>query len=125
MNNRNKHTFGIPYKPVLVDREIPRRDSVTLKENLVEVAYVNGVKTTCHFMKYAHSTIEAAVKKDNGDEYWYCHGILHRDGDGCAVIQSGDKFWYKMGLLHRDDGPAIVRANGDVEYYRNNERYYV
>jgi hypothetical protein len=124
MNRKPKLSFGAPYKPILTDKEIPVRKGVPLKENLVEVANVNGVRTTCHFMKYVHSTVEPAITKDNGDYFWYDHGKLHRDGDEPAVYQNKDKIYYKHGKIHRDDDkPAVIRANGTLEYFKEGVRY--
>ena len=56
---------------------------------------------------------------NDGDEYWYKNGILHRE-DGPAVIRLNDsKIWYKNGVYHREDGPAIIREHGSEEWWIN------
>jgi hypothetical protein len=104
------------------NRELPYKKNIPIKETMVEIVSWRDVKTTCHFMKCLHSTVEPALEKANGDKYWYRMGLLHRDG-GPAVTQAGDEFWYINEKLHREDGPAIIRKNGTKEWYINNKRH--
>ena len=55
------------------------------------------------------------------NQIWYQNGLIHRDGDKPAIINSnGDKYWYKNGKMHRDeDNPAIIFTNGEKKWYKN------
>ncbi len=110
------------YQPIY--QNLPSRTHVPLKEDLVEFVSIKGLKTECHFIKYAHSLVEPAIKVENGDEYWYKNGVLHRQG-GPAVSHGGDRLWYKDGTLHREDGPAIERTNGVLEWFMDNKRHRI
>ncbi len=56
---------------------------------------------------YLHCNSGPSIIYNNGSQYWYQYGKLHRDG-GPAFINKSDQFWYQHGLYHRDDGPAII-----------------
>lgn len=49
-----------------------------------------------------------AVIKKNGNDIWYKHGLIHRDGDFPAIKVGNRLCYYKEGLRHRDNGPAII-----------------
>jgi len=57
---------------------------------------------------------------NNGDQFWYKEGVLHRDGDQPAVIYAnGDQEWFKEGNRNREgDRPAIIFADGDHEWWK-------
>jgi hypothetical protein len=41
-------------------------------------------------------------------EYWYNHGLLHRERDLPAYVNYyGDSVWYKNNKIHRVKGPAV------------------
>jgi antitoxin component YwqK of YwqJK toxin-antitoxin module len=56
---------------------------------------------------------------------WMIDGLLHRDDDLPAIIMSdGTKIWYQKGQIHRgDDKPAIVKANETQVWYQNGVMY--
>ena len=56
----------------------------------------------------------------DGNQQWYEHGNLHRDGDLPAVIEvDGTLKWFWRGKAHRDgDLPAIIRADGTQEHWQ-------
>ena len=65
--------------------------------------------------------VEHKVKRvdENGNQFWFESGQLHRE-DGPAIIwANGAKHWYKNGKCHRKDGPAIIREDGSLEWYKN------
>ncbi len=68
---------------------------------------------------------QPAIIRANGDQEWYVNGELHREGDQPAFIRAnGDREWYVNGKLHRDgDQPAIICANGDQEWYVDGKRH--
>ena len=59
---------------------------------------------------------------ENGGEFWYLDGKLHRE-DGPAVKWTcGSKFWYINDELHREDGPAIEYADGAKSWHINGKK---
>ncbi len=60
------------------------------------------------------------IRHNDGDQYWYQNGILHRHG-GPAVIDDGDQYWYQDGKQHRDGGPAVIYSNGAQYWYQHGE----
>lgn len=64
----------------------------------------------------AHREDGPAVEDENGWQYWYKHGQLHRDGDQPAlitnIVDNGELVfhheWYKDGQRHRENGPAEI-----------------
>lgn len=120
---QHTHTPNRPRKPdvkFIIENgvKIPVKKGVHLKENTVEHIYLKDVKTTCHYMKYLHNTLEPAVQKSNGDFFWYDHGVLHRE-NGPAVMHNNTIMWYNKGVVHREDGPAIIRKDGKEEFWVN------
>jgi hypothetical protein len=63
-----------------------------------------------------HNEFGPAVQYQNGTDFWYINGKLHRL-DGPAIDYFHYKKWYVNGELHRLDGPAIEWANGDKEWW--------
>jgi hypothetical protein len=63
--------------------------------------------------------ITGTWKSDDGIEYHYRDGKLHRDDGPAIVCPNGRQCYYRDGKLHRDDGPAIVCPNGEQHYYRD------
>ena len=59
----------------------------------------------------SYKTYEVCVH-DNGDEFWYLNGKLHREDGPAIVCRDGYKEWCLNGKPHREDGPAVI-ANGD------------
>ena len=67
---------------------------------------------------------EPATIYNNGNKFWYKHGLVHRDNDKPAYeYRDGSKFWYKKGKCHRENGPAIIDGNGEKQYYLNGIYY--
>ena len=61
---------------------------------------------------------EMTVDED-GTEYWFLNGLLHRE-DAPAMIESdGSQRWYLNNQLHRTDGPAVILANGTQKWFLN------
>lgn len=60
-----------------------------------------------------------------GNEYWFKHGLNHRDNDKPAKIHAdGTKIWYQNGLCHRNnDLPAIIYSDGSQCWYQNGKRH--
>ncbi len=60
-----------------------------------------------------------------GNQYWYFHWKLHRDGGEPAYVSANGKHreFYKFGNLHREDGPAKELADGGYEYFLNGLRH--
>lgn len=56
---------------------------------------------------------------DDGAEYWFKNGQLHRVDGPAISYENGTQFWYRNGLKHRTGGPAVIRANGIVEYWKH------
>ena len=40
-----------------------------------------------------------------------------------VVVDDGDQYWYLNGQLHREDGPAIIYADGDQRWYLNDIKF--
>src|ERR1700753_3724903 len=61
----------------------------------------------------------------NGDRIWIKDGLIHRDNDLPASINTcGDQEWWINGKRHRDnDLPAIVTITGDQEWFKNGKRH--
>ena len=59
---------------------------------------------------------------DDGDEYWWLNGKLHREDGPAIEYANGDKSWYLNGKLHREDGPAIEYASGDKCWWLNGKK---
>ena len=60
-------------------------------------------------------------KDEDGNQYWYLNGKLHRE-DGPAVIwANGNKFWFLNGKCHREDGPAYISSDGTQAWWVNGE----
>jgi hypothetical protein len=60
-----------------------------------------------------------ALRRLNGDKWWYRHGRLHRVDGPAIEWANGDKGWYRKDLLHRGHGPAIRNADGTRIWYRH------
>ena len=56
-----------------------------------------------------------------GDEYWYKHGLHHRDNEPAVTLSIGTKVWFKNGVRHRFGGPAIIYSDGSMGWYENRE----
>lgn len=71
-----------------------------------------------------HRTDGPAIENENGDQYWYSEGALHR-ADGPAVIcgKGNVQAWYVHGTCHRAYGPATVYADGSTHWFVNGERH--
>lgn len=54
---------------------------------------------------------------ENGNEFWYKDGFIHREDGPAAIYYEGTKCWHREGWLHREDGPAIIRASGTKEWF--------
>ena len=51
-------------------------------------------------------------------------GRLHSfDDQPAQLLPSGQERWYRHGVLHRDGGPAIVHANGSTKWYQDGRRH--
>lgn len=55
----------------------------------------------------------------NGNQYYLCHGVLHRDDFPAVIASDGSEYYYQNNKLHRDFGPAIILADGSHWYYCN------
>jgi hypothetical protein len=67
---------------------------------------------------------EPAIIYDDGDMYWFKHGLKHRDNDLPAIIWSnGVKYWCKQGKIHRETNAAVIRPNHIKGYWLNGEEY--
>jgi hypothetical protein len=64
---------------------------------------------------------------DDGTRMWYdTNGKLHRDGDLPAdVCRYGSQYWYQHGIRHRETGPAVIWSDGDVQFWLNNDEYSI
>lgn len=47
-------------------------------------------------------------KYNNGSEFWFLDGNLHREDKPAVIYRSGTKYWYFYGKKHRVNGPAII-----------------
>jgi len=54
-------------------------------------------------------------------EYWQ-NGKRHRVDGPAMITENGDEFWFFEGMLHRKDGPAVRYADGRLEYWNHGER---
>ena len=74
-------------------------------------------------VKFADGT--SYVRYNDGDQYWYRNGRVHRDGDQPAAIWAdGRQAWYRDGQQHRDgDIPAVIWADGEQRWYKNGVQY--
>jgi uncharacterized protein (UPF0216 family) len=59
------------------------------------------------------------VIDDNGNEYWYLNGKLHREDGPAAIYADGTQYWFRNDELHREDGPAITYRDGTQNWYSN------
>lgn len=64
------------------------------------------------------------VSSNKGTQRFYDeNGELHRDNDEPALICSyGSQYWYKHGLQHRDRGPAVITPT--YEEWRQNGKFH-
>lgn len=94
--------------------------------------YPNGMKLWMTKRGYLHrENGPAYVNTATGEERWYYHNVLHREGGPAVTRRDGQQFWYQGGVLHREDGPAIICAvnlfhvnHPNYErYMRHNPRY--
>ena len=74
------------------------------------------------YKEVLHNIKGPALIMEDGSEFWYKEGVIHRNGDVPAVTTKVGKYWYKNGKYHRENGPAIVYNNGKKEYYLNGVR---
>ena len=64
--------------------------------------------------------IEYTVKVyDDGSNYWFLNGKLHREDGPACELSDGSKSWYLNGKLHREDGPAVEYFSGQRFWYLN------
>jgi len=53
------------------------------------------------------------------------NGEYHNDGAPAVIWSDGDEWWYKHGLLHREDGPAMCNPktlNHNVWYFEGDRK---
>lgn len=51
-------------------------------------------------------------------------GKLHSEsGQPAVVYADGTQWWYQHGMVHREDGPAVVFPDGTEEWWQNNKRH--
>jgi hypothetical protein len=94
--------------------------------NIYGPAVVRENAKEWHINGELHRIDGPAVKYDDGDEYWYVRGKLHRENDKPSIILSdGSKFWHRYGKLHRDVGPAIIREDGGKEWFIDGARHRI
>ena len=66
--------------------------------------------------------IKPRIIDNEGNKYWFVHGIPHREGGPATVMTNGTEFWYNRGKLHRTDGPAVTYRNGFALLYIENKK---
>jgi len=60
------------------------------------------------------------LKIINGDQFWYCDGVLHKEFGPAVIYKNGTREWYEHGVRHRNDGPAVIcMVKGVREWWRN------
>lgn len=65
----------------------------------------------------------AIIWKDDGEQLWYQHGVLHREDGPAIEFADGSKEWYFRGLMHRIGGPALEDIYGNDEWCLNGQCY--
>jgi len=56
----------------------------------------------------------------NGCKRWYKNGLMHRDNDLPAEVDSSLMVWYNENKIHRENGkPACIYSNGRAEWWTN------
>lgn len=83
------------------------------------------IKINCYYHSILHNKGGPAVRKDNGEEWWYDMGVIHRSDGGPAVTTPEGKYWYVQGKYHREGFPAIVMNNGHREWYLDGLRHRI
>jgi len=91
-------------------------DPAEIKKSGTKVYYLYGLKH--------RDNGPAIVDKLKRSEYWYNHGLLHREDGGPAriIYKFHDKntmniCWYKYGVIHRLEGPGYLSWNSKVKQY--------
>ncbi len=61
---------------------------------------------------------------DDGTNYWYFYGKLHRDYKPAVIDKNNSKFWFQFNEYHRLDGPAVEYNDTKTNYYYINDKIY-
>lgn len=87
--------------------------------------YQSKLKTRQGWQLHSLNDKPAKIDQD-GTEYWYHRGVLHRAGDKHAIFRENGmndmSIYYKNGQIHREKGPAYVsqkRGEFIMKYYKN------
>jgi hypothetical protein len=60
----------------------------------------------------------------NGVKKHFLNGLLHNDDGPAEMWPDGTQFWYKHGLAHRENGkPAVLLANGNQYWLVDGKRF--
>jgi antitoxin component YwqK of YwqJK toxin-antitoxin module len=120
-----KHTnFTVDCKVILSNEEIEWFKSKNIKVKLFEYKIdENGIE---YWYKngqlHRDNDLPAVISSKGSYESWYKNGNLHRDNDLPAVmsLKSAYRCWYKNGKLHREkDLPAVIISNGSKYWYKS------
>jgi len=58
---------------------------------------------------WKHSENDQPFEYPDGTKRWYHMGRYHRDINPAVIDNNGSEWFFNNGLLHRKDGPAIIR----------------
>ena len=127
---------------ILILSYLEPEDIITL-HNANHFLIINDLKTYFPFTIYCHKIVSNETIQwfeqhtiplklhtthtvdEDGSQYWYQNGQLHRDHDLPAIVtKNGDQIWYQLGKKHRDhDLPAIMNADG-THHWLLYDNYY-
>jgi antitoxin component YwqK of YwqJK toxin-antitoxin module len=122
-----KHTnFVVDCKRIITDEELQFFESQNIQLKLLETYELkNGTQFWYKNGVIHRDNDKPAIINSDGAQYWYQNGRIHRNNNLPAIIlPSGSQHWYQNGKAHRDnDLPAIIFSNGDQHWYQNGFRY--
>jgi hypothetical protein len=60
---------------------------------------------------------------EDGNQYWYLNGLLHKEDGPAYISKAGYKIWYINGKRHNENGPAVIHTDGSNAWYLNGKEY--
>jgi hypothetical protein len=122
-----KHTnLVVNCKRIITNEELQFFESQNIQLKLLETYELkNGTQFWYKNGVIHRDNDKPAIINSDGAQYWYQNGRIHRNNNLPAIIlPSGSQHWYQNGKAHRDnDLPAIIFSNGDQHWYQNGFRY--
>jgi hypothetical protein len=98
-------------------------DRLRIMARSVRIKHIHNDNTYLNGLMHSFNDLPAKIDND-GDQYWYCNGKLHRDNKPAVICAGGNQYWYQHDKLHRNnDLPAVICANGDQYWYQHDKRH--